>query len=280
MTAPEPLTAEQVARFHSDGVLVVPDFYDLTEEILPVQRSIHQVIGQVMKRHGITDSRPPFTPAGFDSGYQTLIALDRAHGGEVYDAIKQIPAFIRLLASSKHESIFRQLRHDSIPAIAAAGYGIRIDNPNEDRYRAAWHQEYPAQLRSLDGLVFWSPLLPISDDIGPIRFCLGSHSGGVVPVITATQEREAGAYALRLKDEASLIQRYAHTAPLTAPGDLVVVDFLTLHASGFNRSHRSRWSMQFRYFNFDDPVGLSHGWMGSFAAGIDFRVIHPELCAD
>ncbi|MEG2942015.1 MAG: hypothetical protein RR969_10620 [Thermomonas sp.] len=64
------------------------------------------------------------------------------------------------------------------------------------------------------------------------------------------------------------------------PGDLVLVDFLTLHASGANTSRRSRWSMQFRYFNFDEAVGMSHGWKGSFAAGVDFRSIHPELCAD
>jgi len=53
-----------------------------------------------------------------------------------------------------------------------------------------------------------------------------------------------------------------------------------LHASGHNRSLRSRWSMQLRYFNFNDPTGRSYGWKGSYAAGVDFRQIHPELCVD
>jgi hypothetical protein len=35
--------------------------------------------------------------------------------------------------------------------------------------------------------------------------------------------------------------------------------------------------MQFRYFNFLEPTGQSHGWKGSFAAGVDFASIHPEL---
>ncbi len=60
----------------------------------------------------------------------------------------------------------------------------------------------------------------------------------------------------------------------------VVIDFLVLHASRHNRAKRSRWSMQFRYFNFNDPMGMSHGWKGSFAAGVDFRTIHPELSVD
>ena len=178
--------------------------------------------------------------------------------------------------------LFAALRSGAVPGIAAGGYGIRIDNPSEDRFRAEWHQDYPAQLRSLDGLVFWSPLVPITADMGPIQFCRGSHNNGAVPVFTKSiaGRNKGGAYALHLKDEANLLERYLKIAPLTSPGDLVIIDFLTLHASGFNRSDRSRWSLQFRYFNFDDPTGLAHGWKGSFAAGVDFKQIHPELCAD
>lgn len=274
------LSDAQVAKFHHDGLLVLPGFYDAASDILPIQRAIHQIIGQVMKRHEIPDTRPAFSADRFDDGYQPLIALDRSYGGEVYDAVKQAPAFVRLLADSRHEQLFSILRPGSIPGIAGGGYGIRIDNPGEDRFRAEWHQEYPSQLRSLDGLVFWSPLVPMSTELGPIQFCLGSHSVGAVPVVQRAEDDKAGAYALRLEGESSLLEQFPRIAPLTSPCDLVVVDFLTLHASGFNRSKRSRWSLQFRYFNFDDPAGLAHGWKGSFAAGVDFRSIHPELCAD
>lgn len=282
MSVHEPLTLTpaQVSDFQRDGVLVVPGFYDVTGQVLPIQLAIHRIIGQVMKRHGVPDDRPPFDPGEFDAGYQTLIARDRQYGGEIYDAVKQIPSFIRLLSDPGHERLFAQLRPGSIPGIAAGGYGIRIDNPQEDRFRAAWHQEYPAQLRSLDGLVFWSPLVTITEALGPVQFCPGSHLAGPVPVTTSDVWGKSGAYSLRLKNERELLGKYDRIAPLTRPGDLVVVDFLTLHASGFNRSSRARWSMQFRYFNFDEPTGLAHGWKGSFAAGVDFRTIHPELCAD
>lgn len=280
MRARNSLSDAQVAQFHRNGVLVVPGFYDRLTDILPIQWAIHQLIGQVMKRHGIPDSRPTFSVDHFDESYQSLIAHDRSWGGEVYDAVKQIPAFVRLLSDPRHEELFKLLRPGSIPGIAAGGYGIRIDNPNEDRFRAEWHQEYPTQLRSLDGLVFWSPLVPMTPDLGPVRFCLGSQIEGAVPVLTQSDGNKTGAYALRLKNESVLLARYPQTAPLTSPGDLVIIDFLTLHASGFNRSGRSRWSMQFRYFNFNEPTGLTHGWKGSFAAGVDFRNIHPELCAD
>ncbi|MCX7562341.1 phytanoyl-CoA dioxygenase family protein [Xanthomonadaceae bacterium XH05] len=279
---PPPLSTHQVDAFQRDGVLVVRGFYDFAAQLLPIQAGIHNVIGLIMARHGLTDSRAAFNHEEFDDGYATLIGTNRAWGGEVYDAVKQIPAFIRLLADPRHEQVFAQLRPGSAPAIAAGGHGIRIDNPAEDRFRAGWHQEYPAQLRSLDGLVFWSPLRAVTEDLGPVRFCPGSHSAGPLPVLAEPEpgSERSGAYALRLEHEPQLLARYSEVAPLTRPGDLVLIDFLTLHASGHNRSTRARWSMQFRYFNFNDPTGRAHGWAGSFASGVDFRRIHPELCAD
>jgi hypothetical protein len=236
------------------------------------------VIGEVMRRHGVPDTRAPWSPATFDDGYLGLIAADRRWGGEVYDAVKQIPAFVRLVGHPDNEALVRALRPGCVPGLAAGGHGIRIDNPDEDRYRAHWHQEYPAQLRSLDGVVFWSPLLAITPELGPVTLCPGSHREGPLPVREEAVGARSGAYALRLADEAAVVGRHPQLAPLTRPGDLVVMDFLLVHASGFNRAGRPRWSMQFRYFNFAEPTGRAHGWKGSYAAGVDFRRIHPELC--
>lgn len=276
------LTDAQQADFNENGVIVVKGFYDLAAEIIPIQQGIYDVIGLVIKKYALDIERPPFAPPNFDAGYQELIAVNRAYGAEIYDAVKQIPAFVRHVGSGRHEDIFRELRPGSVPAVAGGGYGIRIDNPNEERFRANWHQEYPAQLRSLDGLVFWSPLVSVTLELGPVEFCLGSHRNGPVPVFTRDprNREKAGAYSLTLENEDELLQRYEHVAPLTEPGDLVIIDFLVLHASGENSANRSRWSMQFRYFNFNEPTGISHGWKGSYAAGIDFRSVHPELCAD
>jgi hypothetical protein len=273
-----PLSDDDRRRFERDGVLVLPGFYDAERDVEPVQRGIHAVIGEVMRRHGVPDTRAPWSPATFDDGYLGLIAADRRWGGEVYDAVKQIPAFVRLVGHPDNEALVRALRPGCVPGLAAGGHGIRIDNPDEDRYRAHWHQEYPAQLRSLDGVVFWSPLLAITPELGPVNLCPGSHREGPLPVREEAVGARSGAYALRLADEAAVVGRHPQVAPLTRPGDLVVMDFLLVHASGFNRAGRPRWSMQFRYFNFAEPTGRAHGWKGSYAAGVDFRRIHPELC--
>jgi hypothetical protein len=275
------LTAEQREHFRSEGWLLLRGFYDLADDVEPVQRGIHAVIGEVMARHAVDDRRPACQAADFDAGFLDLTARDRSWGGEVYDAVKQVPAFVRLVAHPAHEAIVRELRPGAVPGLAAGGYGIRIDLPHEERFRAQWHQEYPAQLRSLDGIVFWSPLVPVTQELGPVELCPGSHKGGPLPVRTqgGGATARSGAYALFLDDEAAIVGRYPKLAPLLQPGDLLVLDFLLLHASGHNRATRARWSMQFRYFNFADPTGRGHGWKGSFAAGVDFRSVHPELCA-
>lgn len=276
------LSEAQVEEFDRLGLLIVRGFYDLERDIRPIQRGIHELIGLALAKCGLQADRPQFTPATFDAGYQSLIAHDRSLGSEIYDAVKQIPAFVRLVASERNERAFAELRRSSTPAIAGGGYGIRIDNPREEKFRAPWHQEYPAQLRGPNGVVFWTPLVRMTEDLGPVEFCPGSHKGGIIPVLTRDPDHpeKAGAYALRLENEAQHLKDYPHVAPLTEPGDLVLVDFLTLHTSGFNVGTRSRWSMQFRYFDFQNPVSIRIGWKGSFAAGIDFRTVHPELVAD
>ena len=276
-----PLTDEQLTAFARDGFVVLPEFYE-PAEVEAVQRGVHSIIGLLIEQHQLAINRLDFAPETFDAGYQKLIAHDRALGGVVYDAVKQIPAFIRLVASAQHEAVVRQVRGTDAPAIAAGGYGIRIDNPGEEKFRAGWHQDYPAQIRSLDGLVFWSPLLAMTDEHGPVELCIGSHKDGLAPVreSDAANTDKTGAYGLTLANETERVAKYEKAAPLTQPCDLVLVDFLTLHRSGENRATRSRWSMQMRWFNFAEPTGKRLGWPGAYAAGNDLRAVHPELVVD
>jgi hypothetical protein len=233
----------------------------------------------VAERHGV--DAPCATPdEAMREGIMAIARANRAWAGEVYDAVKQIPAFMRLVSHAANADVFRTLRPGSEPGLAAGGYGIRIDFPSEDKYRAYWHQEFPAQLRSADGIVYWSPLLPVSAEMGPVEICPGSQAEGIVPVRHDDGGAgKAGAYALRLDGEAERLARYPHIAPPSEPGDLILMDFLTLHQSGANRAAHPRWSMQFRMFNFNDPLGQRIGWKGSFAEGVDFAQVLPELVA-
>lgn len=270
---------DMVTRFQRDGFILVEGFYDLESQIRPIQEGVRVIVELIAGKYGV--DVPCATPEDAMSlGYPKLIAVNRAWGGEIYDAIKQIPEFVALVSSARSIGLFETLRPGAKAGVAAGGYGIRIDNPREDKYRAWWHQEFPAQLRSIDGLVFWSPLLNVTPEMGPVQLAVGSHLDGFAPVFDDDAGLgRAGAYALRLEKEAERVARYELLAPLLQPGDLLVLDYLVLHQSGHNISTSPRWSMQMRYFNFRDPLGIGISWKGSFAAGENFKDLIPDIVA-
>ncbi len=269
----------EAAQFTRDGYAIIRGFYDRKTQIDPIRESARRIVAALCAKYGV-DAPTATADEAMGPGYRKLIGTNRAWGGEVYDAVKQIPAFMRLVTDAANDDLFRQLRPGSDPGIAAGGYGIRIDNPGEDKFRAPWHQEFPAQLRSRDGVVFWSPLVSVTPDLGPVELAVGSQAEGMVPVWKDDGGiGKSGAYALRLDREAERLARYPHAAPVTEPGDLIVMDFLTLHQSGENVSDRPRWSMQWRMFNYADPIGVKLSWRGSFAAGQSFETVLPELVA-
>lgn len=271
------IVGDIVGDFDRDGFALLKGFYDLAEDISPIHEGVRRIVELLGRKHGI-DAPCATAHEAMMQGYPALIKCNRAWGGVVYDAVKQIPAFLKLVSNIRNNRLFEQLRPGSTPGVAAGGYGIRIDNPCEEKYRAPWHQEFPAQLRSLDGVVFWSPLLEVTPAMGPVEIAVGSHKDGLVPVFEDGGEAgKTGAYAMRLERETERISRYERLAPLTKPGDLLVMDFLTLHQSGLNQASNPRWSMQFRYFNFIDPLGVRIDWKGSFAANEKFGDILPEL---
>lgn len=263
--------------FAEQGYLLIKNFYDFDADILPILEDIHRIIGLVAERHGLELSRKDFSPDRFDDGYNVLLAADRRYAGEVYDLVKQIPSFIRLISHPKAEALFRSVRGTDHAGIGAASYGIRIDNPNEEKFRSHWHQEFVFQPQSMDGMVFWTPLLSIKPEHGPVVILPKSNLDGLCTYVRGTTyAQKTGAYQIGIHDEDAVVSRYEHIAPLTDPTDLLVMDFLTIHGSGYNVSGRSRWSVQSRFFNFRDPVGMKVGWRASITAGTEVEAIFPD----
>ena len=263
--------------FEENGYILIKDFYDLDQDIHPILLDIYKLIGLVAERHDHKLDRKPYSPDNFDDGYNQLIKINRSYGGEIYDLIKQIPSFLRLISNEKADALFQNIRNTEISGIGTASYGIRIDNPNEDKFRSHWHQEFLFQPQSLDGIVFWTPLLPISEELGPVIILPRSQKDGLCKYSKGNAYAEkTGAYQIGIYDEEKVIENYEKIAPLTKPGDLLLMDFLTIHGSGVNRSNRSRWSVQNRFFNYSEPVGMKVGWKASVTTGVDAESVFPD----
>lgn len=268
------ISPQQIETFHQDGFLLIEGFYDIAKEIQPVKNAIHTIVGLVIDQYHPDIAHPDFP---FDAGYKELISRNRALGGIIYDAVKQIPEFVQLVASPKNIEVMKKIRQTYAVGIAKNGDGIRINNPHEAKYMAPWHQEFPSQFRSLDGVVFWAPLHDISAEMGPVEICIASHKDGLRPVYYENPELKGTAYGLALWDAENVVAPYRKTAPLAKEGDLLLMDFLTLHRSGYNSAQDARWSIQLRYFNYQNPIGRQIDWAGGFVSGKSITDVMPDI---
>jgi hypothetical protein len=277
----EVLTSGQREEFLRDGVVVLRGHLNVQRDIVPLQLQISKVIGLVAEKNGFSLPREDRTPENFDAGFLDLVAACPDAAGQTYDAVKHLLGFKALAFNPRLASIFSQLRQTDLIGSSSVSNGIRIDRPQLTNRLVPWHQDFTFQLRSLDGIVFWIPLMPITKECGPVQFYVGSHGVGALPLEDTAGNDSAirnGYYeTVRIADESKLDQTFAAIAPETLPGDVVAFDFLSIHRSGYNISNRTRWSAQIRYFNFEEEFGRSIAWTGSFKSNRTVREINEQL---
>jgi len=267
-----PLTAGDREAFDETGTLYIEGFYD-TSEVLDLQRAIYRLITVAIATRDLAVGQEPFSPEEFDSGLAELLVDHRSTAGLIYDAIKKLPSYVRLASSPRHDGVTSFLLGSDFVGFANRGYGVRMDNPNEDDYLTQLHQDYTSQLCSPSGLVFWSPLRRVTQDMGPVAIFEGSHRQGILPI----RVTGAGSYGLQLRDPEAAVRGCPVSREEIEVGDAVVIHALTLHESTANRADRTRWSMISRFFDLNEPIGATHGWKGGLQEGNAFGDRHPDL---
>jgi hypothetical protein len=259
------------AALERDGFVHARGWLDPERDLRPLREELGALIVRAARACG-TDHVLSDDPAEFDRGYLELVATHPDVQPLVYDMAKNLVSFQRLIVSERLAGLFRDLRGAELCGTAPGANGVRIDRPGVQHHLAPWHQELQFQFRSLDAVTFWIPLVPVRADMGPVVLARGSHRDGALPLVdtsgTGAEDLAVGNYAgLRIADEDSIPDRYDVCAPESDPGDVFAFDFLTLHASAPNLGTRARWTVQIRYFNFDDPFGREIRWAGGLKHG-------------
>lgn len=264
---------EESKFFCEHGYLYVENFFDFDLEIRPLLKNIFDLIDLLTAKYRIPIDRCSFGKETFDSGLPYLLRHHRTVVGVLYDAVKKLPNYIRLAASSKNDDYCRALLDSKFVGFAPRGYGIRMDHPGEAAYSTQLHQDYVSQLCSQNGVVLWSPLRDVTPDLGPVRFFPGSHRAGIFPILKMAD----GSRGLLVDHEEEVRARYSAIQPEVRVGDCVIMHTLLLHESGENMSEKTRWSMISRYFDFTDETGVAINWKGGLQEGNFFEKVHPEL---
>ncbi len=81
------LSKEELDQFENEGFVYIPSFYDLEEEILPIQNDIYDLISILIKKYNLPIEQKPFSSKTFDSGLQELLKDHRELVSTIYDAV-------------------------------------------------------------------------------------------------------------------------------------------------------------------------------------------------
>jgi ectoine hydroxylase-related dioxygenase (phytanoyl-CoA dioxygenase family) len=160
-------------------------------------------------------------------------ALSRAY----YEVFPTAASVIGLVADENLLSLAREVSIGH--PLASTLPALRIDRPKNNRWNTPAHQDVWYAMLSDNCATFWCPMLPVTNEMGPLWAIPGSHQLGVLP-----------------------IKRFSNENPFTTLRDFPDLDFVPLllkddeillfnqclvHKSGENLSDRARLTLQMRY---------------------------------
>ncbi|MEM0908407.1 MAG: phytanoyl-CoA dioxygenase family protein [Pseudomonadota bacterium] len=261
------LSEADVAQFHRDGYLVVPDLLDPERHLAPVideyqtrLRSLRDVwvaqglLPKTGRPEGFCEGIKEAAAAGIDF-FQPLdisLPLDSVEADTPFHAG---PATFALLTAPPLLDAVEALIGPEITSNPIQH--VRIKPPARDVSRGerrahvtatSWHQDRAVTLSEADEtrmVTAWLAVTDATQDNGCLKVLPGSHKGLMLHHCPVPQL----AIPDQFIDEAAAVP-----LPVRA-GGVVLFHPLTVHGSLDNRSDSVRWSFDLRYNTTGDPTG-------------------------
>ena len=263
--------------YRKQGVVRLRNLLD--EELLDsCKKSILSLIHQRMKYRGKATSNEE----SLDEAFNRLCEEDRKLGGEIYDHVRDLPDYYRILLHPSLMTWVTRFLPGSMVQIPFDLCLFHIHRPHEDRFAYEWHQDYTYNLLSINAVTVWLPLTDVTEEMGALHLVPGSHQE-ISRVRVLNPDFRAGSgdggKVYELEANPQDLNADSIQVPVSA-GDALFFSSLLLHRSSPNRARRSRWSLNPRYGHFLDEELVKRGWH----SGRDrerrpqFMKIHPDLC--
>lgn len=128
--------------------------------------------------------------------------------------------------------------------LAVSGVMTRLDCPFDQRNKLDWHQEHRYYLQNdlgKNGLFMHIPLHDVNEKSGSLK--VKSKSQKEKLIMNNPKKRKSKLESLNYNYDSKILEKYKEVSIEIKKGDLLFVNFDTLHASGFNQSKRIRFSL-------------------------------------
>lgn len=214
---------------------------------------------------------------GFDSYINYCLKKKYNFNSRFYEVVKKLPSFQNLIFSKKNFSLLNKIDKNAKWGMLNKAFGFRFDYPRDNKFITQLHQDYTSNLGSSSGFVFISSLSKISKNDGAIKVYPGTHKLGLqkIKVLKSIEFRKTRNQLLA--DEKEIKKKFKFNYVLMKPGDLLILDFLTLHESSQNKSKRTRITFISRYIDFFSGTGTEIFYSDGEQANIYFNKIHKNL---
>lgn len=131
------------------------------------------------------------------------------------------------------------------------------------------HQDFPSIQGSLDGLVIWIPLVDVDANRYPLEVIPGSQKYGVLPSI------ESNSSSWEVKPEC---YNEVDFIPVECEvGDVIFMNYFTVHRSSQNGDHRLRLACSTRYDNPDEKTFIERAYPSAYVRSVSREQLFPEL---
>lgn len=251
-----------VESYWANGFVVVPGVFSTAE----VDR-VRSMIFRLYQRFAPDDRQfdgvaEPWNTLAFDGAMTALRVNQPKAFGALYDCAQSALELLQLLTVPNAIDVAAAVLGDNPRDLSFSGLMLRMDVPEDKRNVLTWHQDrayYPQNYNDGGrGLVYSVALQDITEDMGALHFCPGSHKEGLIEPENSdkndyhtTEQRAVPADA---------IARYPQVRGTCKKGDVVLINMDVFHRSGHNCGTRIRFSALFRFHRMltDDyvPFGL------------------------
>lgn len=162
-------------------------------------------------------------------------------------------SYVRLNSDKKVEDLLKIIGLRK-PMYSSRGE-IRLDMPNDDKYRQPDHQDWIYTCRSFNAVTTWTPMHNVSIDDGTISVIPKSHKFGLLDYDVLMNPRR-----FVIKD--SLMKRFEKDRTFVEinKGDMVVFSQMLIHGSGINQTNLARMTFQFRFTDSEEISFIKRGY--------------------
>jgi phytanoyl-CoA hydroxylase len=238
-------------RFLAEGYVVVEDVLDRAQ-LAAIKREIADLFAIQLHRLGRTID-PGESQEAFTNNALQLLQADVPTYINTARLTQYLPSVHRLLVCDPILDIARALGVEfpvisTRPSIHFMSGGLTVPG---GYHKTPPHQEWRSMQGSLDSIVFWLPMTPVSARSNPMEFVPKSHLLGLLDTVEHIMTPAVS--DARITDDMFI--------PITAePGDIIFFSSFMVHRTGQADDGLVRIALSGRFNNAQEKTYVEHGY--------------------